>query len=141
MVPTSENKIKALIRLLSDDNDRIAKTIGDKLVEIGDSAVPLLLEAEREHPGMARRIEGILDEIRGSRLEEELRGLVTRPGHRIELEAGAFLIARYGYPGLEVEAYVRRLGGMAAEGRGLIGPRGSGEAAGKVISPWRSCGP
>ena len=46
MVPTSENQIKALIRLLSDDNDRIAKTIGDKLVEIGDSAVPLLLEAE-----------------------------------------------------------------------------------------------
>src|SRR3989454_4876591 len=135
MVPTSENKIKALIRLLSDDNDRIAKTIGDKLVEIGDSAVPLLLEAELEHPGMARRIEGILDEIRGSRLEEELRGLVTRPGHRIELEAGAFLIARYGYPGLEVEAYVRRLDGMAGEGRDLIGARGSGEGAVQGVSP------
>src|SRR3989442_12976816 len=112
MVPSSENKIKAPIRLLSDDNARFGKTIGDKLVEIGDSAVPLLLEAELEHPGMARRIEGILDEIRGSRLEEELRGLVTRPGHRIELEAGAFLIAPYGYPGLGVEADGGRLGGV-----------------------------
>jgi regulator of sirC expression with transglutaminase-like and TPR domain len=136
MVPTSENQIKALIRLLSDDNDRIAKTIGDKLVEIGDSAVPLLLEAEIEHPGMARRIEGILDEIRGSRLEEELRGLVTRPGHRIELEAGAFLFARYAYPGLEVETYVRRLDGMAAEVRDLIGPRVSGEEAIKALSRY-----
>src|SRR5437773_10173920 len=116
MVPTSENKIKALIRLLSDDNDRIAKTIGDKLVEIGDSAVPLLLEAELEHPGIARRIEGILDEIRGSRLEEELRRLVPRPGHRIELEAGACLIARYGCPGLEGEVYVRRLVGLVGAG-------------------------
>src|SRR5207244_12445491 len=106
MVPTSENKIKALIRLLSDDNDRIAKTIGDKLVEIGDSAVPLLLEAELEHPGMARRIEGILDEIRGSRLEEELHGMVTRPGHRIELEERGVLIARCRYNGLEEEAYL-----------------------------------
>src|SRR2546427_1776377 len=136
MVPTSENKIKALIRLLSDDNDRIAKTIGDKLVEIGDSAVPLLLEAELEHPGMARRIEGILDEIRGSRLEEELRGLVTRPGHRIELEAGPFLIARDGYPGLEVESYVRRLDGRAGEVRGLIWARGSGEGTSNVRSPY-----
>ncbi len=136
MVPTSENQIKALIRLLSDDNDRIAKTISDKLVEVGDSAVPLLLEAELERPGMARRIEGILDEIRGSRLEEELRGLVGRPDHRVELEAGAFLIARYAYPGLEVEEYVRRLDGMAAEVRELIGRRVSGEEAVKALSRY-----
>src|SRR2546430_17426810 len=133
MVPTSENKIKALIRLLSDDNDRIAKTIGDKLVEIGDSAVPLLLEAELEHPGMARRIEGILDEIRGSRLEEELRGLVTRPGHRIELEAGAVLIARDGYPGLEGEADVPRVGGKAAEVPELNWARGAGGGGGQGV--------
>jgi regulator of sirC expression with transglutaminase-like and TPR domain len=123
-----------LIRLLSDDNDRIARTISDKLVEIGDSAVPLLLEAELEHPGMARRIERILDEIRGSKLEEELRDLAGRPDHRIGLEAGAFLIARYAYPGLEVETYVHRLDGMATQVRELIGRRISGEEAVKALS-------
>jgi len=136
MLPTSESQIKALIRLLSDDNDRIAKTISDKLVEIGDSAVPLLLEAELEHPGMARRIERVLDEIRGSRLEEELRDLVSRPDHRVGLEAGAFLIARYAYPGLEVGAYVRRLDGMATEVRELVGRRVSGEEAVKALSRY-----
>lgn len=136
MVPTSESQIKALIRLLSDDNGRIAKTISDKLVEIGDSAVPLLLEAELEQPEMARRIEGVLDEIRGSRLEEELRDHVARPEDQIDLERGAFLIARYAYPGLDVEAYVRQLNGMAAEVRDLIGRRVSGEEAVKTLSRY-----
>ena len=73
MLPTGEGQIKALIKLLSDENTRVAKTIGEKLIEIGDPAIPLLLEAEIEQPEMAQRIEGVLDEIRGGRLEEELR--------------------------------------------------------------------
>ena len=65
---TGDNQIRALIRLLSDEDDRIAKTISGKLIEIGDCAIPLLTEAEIEQPEMGRRIEGILDEIRGGRL-------------------------------------------------------------------------
>ncbi len=136
MMSSSENQIRALIKLLSDENERIVKTISGKLVEIGDSAVPLLQEAEIEQPEMARRIEEILDEIRGSRLEEELRDLAARPDDRIDLEAGAFLIARYAYPSLDVRTYQRQLDAMAAEVHDRMGPRVSGEETVKTLGRY-----
>lgn len=132
----SETRIKALIRLLSDENDRVAKTITQKLVEIGDSAVPLLLEAEIEQPEMARRIEQVLDEIRGFRLEEELRALATGSKTQLDLETGAFLLGRYAYPSLEVPAYSRQLDEMAAEVRSRMGRRVSGEEAVKTLNRY-----
>ena len=51
-----ESQIRALIRLLSDEDDRIVQTISGKLIDIGPSAVPLLQEAEIEQPEMADRI-------------------------------------------------------------------------------------
>ncbi len=132
----SDTQIKALIRLLSDDNDRVAKTITQKLVEIGDSAVPLLLEAEIEQPEMARRIEQVLDEIRGCRLEEELRALASGSEAHLDLETGAFLIARYAYPSLEVPGYSQQLDEMAAEVRSRLGRRVSGEEAVKTLNRY-----
>jgi regulator of sirC expression with transglutaminase-like and TPR domain len=136
MTPASENQIKALIRLLSDENSKVAKTICDKLVAIGDSAVPLLLEAEIEQPEMARRIEEVLDEIRGSRLEQELRTLAASPEGRLDLETGALLIARYAYPSLDVGLYRRRLDDMATEVRDRLGRRASGEEAVKTLNRY-----
>ena len=132
-----DNQIKALIKLLSDENDRVARTIEEKLVEIGDPAIPLLLEAEIEQPEMAQRIEGVLDEIRGGRLEDELRMLVGAPGNQQpDLERGAFLIARYAYPGLDVEGYVRKLDAMAEEVLDRMGTRVSGEETVKTLGRY-----
>ena len=133
-MPMNENQIRALIRLLSDEDERIARTICGKLVEMGDTAVPLLLEAEIEQPEMARRIEGVLDEIRGVRLEQELRTLAAAPDDRIDLEAGAFLIARYAYPALDVATYTAQLDALAHEVRERIGLRVSGEEAVKTLN-------
>jgi len=136
MMSISENQIKALVRLLSDENDRVVKTISDRLIEIGDSAVPFLQEAEIEQPEMARRIEAVLDEIRGARLEEEFRDLVSGPDDPIDLEKGELLIARYAYPTLDVAAYSQRLDDMAREMRDRIGQRVSGEEAVKTLSRY-----
>jgi len=137
MVSTGESQIKALIRLLSDEDERIVKTISGKLVEIGPPAVPLLQEAEIEQPEMARRIALVLDQIRGSRLEEELHDLVAHPEGQLDLlEAGAFLIARYAYPGLDEAAYVHKLDEIAAEVRNRIGQRVSGEETVKTLGRY-----
>jgi regulator of sirC expression with transglutaminase-like and TPR domain len=136
MMSSSENQIKALVRLLSDENDRVVKTISNRLIEIGDSAVPFLQEAEIEQPEMARRIEAVLDEIRGARLEEEFRDLVSSPDDPIDLEKGELLIARYAYPTLDVAAYSQQLDDMAREMRDRIGQRVSGEEAVKTLSRY-----
>ncbi len=132
----NENQIKALIRLLSDENDRIAKTISGKLIEIGDTAVPLLLEAEIEQPDMARRIEWILDEIRGNQLEDHLRVLVEGVDDPFDLERAAFLIARYAFPSLDEKVYTRKLDEMATEVRDRMGRRVSGEEAVKTLNRY-----
>jgi regulator of sirC expression with transglutaminase-like and TPR domain len=136
MTPGSENQIKALVRLLSDENERVVRTISDRLIEIGDVAVPFLQEAEIEQPEMARRIEGVLDEIRGARLEEDFRELLAEPPEDMELERGAFLIARYAYPGLDLGAYSQQLDDMAREMRDRIGRRVSGEETVKALSRY-----
>jgi regulator of sirC expression with transglutaminase-like and TPR domain len=133
---TSETQIRALIRLLSDEDNRVARTISTKLIEIGDTAVPLLLEAEIEQPEMARRIEEVLDEIRGTRLEEELIALASRPGEAMDLEKGAFLVARYAFPSLDVPTYTDQLDSMAAEVRDRMGRRVSGEEAVKTLNRY-----
>jgi regulator of sirC expression with transglutaminase-like and TPR domain len=132
----NESQIRALIRLLSDEDERIVKTISGRLIDFGDSAVPLLQEAEIEQPDMADRIVAILEEIRGSRLEEELADLIGQHGHEIDLEAGTFLLARYAYPSLDVTVYERQLNDMARELRGQIGSRVSGEETVKALNRY-----
>ena len=67
-----ESQIRALIRLLADEDEKIVQTISGQLIDIGPSAVPLLQEAEIEQPEMADRIASVLEEIRGGKLEDEL---------------------------------------------------------------------
>lgn len=132
----NENQIRALIRLLADEDERIVRTISGKLIDIGPCAVPLLQEAEIEQPEMADRIAGVLEEIRGGKLEEELQQLLNVPDQHMDLEAGAFLLARYAYPSLEVAAYGRQLDDMAQEVRERIGPRASGEETVKTLNRY-----
>lgn len=134
MVP--ENQIRALIRLLSDEDDRIVRTISGRLIDIGPSAVPLLQEAEIEQPDMADRIAGVLEEIRGSKLEDELAALAALPDEAMSLETGAFLIARYAYPALDVTRYREQLDTMAGEVRARIGHRASGEEAVNALNRY-----
>jgi regulator of sirC expression with transglutaminase-like and TPR domain len=132
----NENQIRAMIRLLADEDEKIVKTITSKLVDLGPSALPLLHEAEIEQPEMADRIATILEEIRGGQLEEELRFLVALPGEQVDVEAGAFLLARYAYPNLEVGTYTNQLDGMAREVRERIGSRASGEETVKALNRY-----
>ncbi len=131
-----ESQIRALIRLLSDEDERIVQTISDKLIDIGPSAVPLLQEAELEQPEMAERIASVLEEIRGGKLEDELVQLASMPDERMDLEQGAFLIARYAYPSLDVSVYTRLLDEMAQEVQDRIGPRASGEETVKTLNRY-----
>ncbi len=132
----NESQIRALIRLLGDEDERIVKTISGKLIDFGDSAVPLLQEAEIEQPEMADRIVTVLEEIRGTRLEEELRDLVAFPDEHLDLEKGAFILARYAYPTLDVQGYQRQLDRMAQDVREQIGSRVSGEETVKALNRY-----
>jgi len=124
-LPTTQ--ITALIRLLSDEDERVARTIAGKLTELGDAAVPLLREAESDDPDMAARISRILGDIRVQGIERAFHVLSACDDHHLDLEAGAFLIARFAYPDLDVPTYVERLDAMARDVRERLGHKASGE--------------
>jgi regulator of sirC expression with transglutaminase-like and TPR domain len=131
-----ETQIRALIRLLSDDDQRVAQTIAGRLVEVGDRAVPMLREAEIEQPSMAERIRRVLDDIQGQRLEGEFHALSAATDETLDLETGAFLIARFAYPELDARAYRRILDSMAAEICERLGRRVSGEETVKIVNRY-----
>jgi len=131
-----ESQIRALIRLLADEDEKIVQTISGRLIDIGPSAVPLLQEAEIEQPEMAERIASVLEEIRGGKLEDELIAQAALPDDRMDLEQCAFLIARYAYPSLDVSMYVHQLDELAQEVRERIGPRASGEETVKTLNRY-----
>ena len=136
MSPVPEPQIRALIRLLSDDDERVAHTIAGKLVELGDRVVPMLREAEIEQPEMAQRIRDVLDEIWGQQLEGEFHFLSACDDDALDLETGAFLIARYTYPDLDQAGYVRILDAMADEVKERLGRKASGEETVKTINRY-----
>jgi regulator of sirC expression with transglutaminase-like and TPR domain len=59
----------------------------------------------------------------------ELAALVSRPDGRLDLARAALTIARWEYPGLQVEAYLERLDGLA---RGVDGSRRSTDPLGRL---------
>lgn len=136
MTDPDDKDIRALIRLLSDDDDRIVKTISAKLVEAGGAAIPLLQEAELERPEMGARIAAVLDEIRGGAIERGLEDLLRDDPDHLDLERGAFLIARYAYPELDEPRYARKLDALAAEARERIGSRSGDEETVKALGRY-----
>ena len=136
MAQVSQSQIKALIRLLSDTDERIVKKIRSQLIQAGPAAIPLLQEAKIDQPEMAERISMALDEIRGVGLEEEFRNLLACQEEWVDLERGAFLIARHAYPDLDEPSYVRKLDEMADAVRDRLRHKEPGEEAVKTLGRY-----
>lgn len=117
MVSTKDKKIKALLRLLSDPNEQVATTIQDQLVICGKSALPHLTEAERQDPALGQRVADIREAIHFEELKKEFQECCSEIPNHIDLEVGAFLIAKSGYPTLEVASYIQILDHLAEEVR------------------------
>ena len=92
----NESQIRALIRLLADEDEKIVQTISSKLIDIGPTAVPLLQEAEIEQPEMADRLVSVLEEIRGGDLEDELMQWAALPDDQMDQGPDLALVDQHG---------------------------------------------
>jgi regulator of sirC expression with transglutaminase-like and TPR domain len=115
-MPVTDNEIKALISLLDDDNHTVSRLVREKFLEIGAEAKPYLARASETDGAVVRaKARSILEEIRFGELEREIGAFATRAVDLARLEEGAFLVARFGYPDLDVSRYERLLDEMAGE--------------------------
>ena len=113
----SETKIQALLRLLSDPDEQVAKTIQQEFVRIGPSALPFLKKASAEDIALEPRVAFIKDEIRFEQLKEEFSAFVAHCSRQIDWEQGAFLIAKVAYPDVDIPHYEACLDRLAQEFR------------------------
>lgn len=114
---TERTGIEALVHLLSDRDSRIARQIHQHLVDAGPEALPLLREALKDcgEPSLATRIRTVIGDIAQADVERHWDALLRTAAPDLDLEAGAFLIARTGDPEMETTPYQQRLDDMAAE--------------------------
>ena len=118
---TERTDIEALVHLLSDQDPRIALQIHQHLVDAGSEALPFLRKAlaNCDEPFPATRIRTVIGDIAQADAERHWEALLRTSEHELDLEAGAFLIARTGDPEMETTPYQQRLDEMAAELRPL----------------------
>lgn len=114
---TERTDLEALLHLLSDQDPRIIRQIHQHLVDAGSEALPFLREALKDcdDPHLAARIHAAIGDIAQTDVEEHWDTLLATSEEELDLEAGAFLIARTGDPQVETAPYRQRLDDMAAE--------------------------
>ncbi len=105
-----ESELRALISLLDDEDDFTRQTAETKVAELGVRAEPYLREAATAGGESLRdAADGLLRTIAFPDFLDMLSEFAARPNHQIDLEEGAFLLARMEYPTLDETPYRRRL--------------------------------
>jgi regulator of sirC expression with transglutaminase-like and TPR domain len=126
-----DTTIHALLRLLSDPNEQVARTIQDQLARLGLGVLPFLEQALAENATLEPRVAHIKEEIRFGQLKDEFQRFVSQSARQEDWEHGAFLIAQLAYPDLSIPRYVECLDHLAEEFRAkwLATESPSGKAA------------
>lgn len=108
-----DNSLRSLVDLLDDEDPRSLELVRSKLFDVGAPAIPFL-EAARETSGpeLAARFDAMADELRFRDLKRDFLAVASE---RVpDLEAGAFLLARFVRPGADPAIYGRWLDRVAA---------------------------
>ena len=122
MKQITENSIKALIKLLSDDDSEISNIARSKLIRMGKSVTAFLIKApEDKDPKIRIRVRAVLEDIKLNDLDTQFKLLSSKSDKEIDLEEGMFLIVRAEYPDVNVRDYKNILNSMADEVDGAIG--------------------
>ena len=108
-------KIPTLLRLLSDPNEHVAKTIQEELINLGLPALSHLKQARETHEDLETRIAYVCDEILFEQLHKDFQTFVGQCSRHRDWEQGALLIAKLGYPDLDLPHYVQCLDRLAEE--------------------------
>ncbi|MCX5787481.1 MAG: transglutaminase-like domain-containing protein [Elusimicrobia bacterium] len=110
----SERELRSLVDLLDDEDASSLSLVRERILGLGDLAMPFLEEAhDRFGPRLRRRIDSLVGELRFRSLQDAV-ALLAAPAEP-DLEEGAFLLARFGRPGLDAAPCRRWLDETAAE--------------------------
>jgi regulator of sirC expression with transglutaminase-like and TPR domain len=112
----SENQKTALLSLLADEDPAIYQVVRDKIVSFGpEAAVWLRGHRLSDDPTVRRRAREIIRHFDAQVADNQFLAFCLSRGEELDLEEGAFLLARTGYPDINPAGYRALLDGYAAE--------------------------
>ncbi|MFB6355920.1 MAG: transglutaminase family protein [bacterium] len=98
--------VEALVTLLSDDDESVAQTAQNKLIELGADVIPDLEEHLDDQPLKVKiRAREVMNQLESKTLEEEFRSLPTHYDGDIDLEEALFTLAKIEYPSLHPKPF------------------------------------
>ena len=111
------NKISYLIRLIDDRDEFVRIRVRDKLVEIGEDAIPFLeIAARTESPELKSKALQIIQLILPKQIQAQFGQLAGNSSKKYQdLEAGVILLAKFGYPDEDMDYISQVLDQLAAE--------------------------
>ena len=117
-------ELYALYQLLDDPQASIQDAVRERILVIGEEAVQPLRSIAQDHGDVNRAaVEDLVNEIRMTKTLERLGRNYSDSDRAIDLERGAFVLARYGFPGINISNYEQRLDEMASDIKVLAGMR------------------
>lgn len=117
-------ELYALYSLLDDPQASVQKAVRDRILALGEDAVAGLRELTDVHGNLHQDVvREMVNEIRRSAALRRLGREFDGPEEPVDLEEGAFILCKYGFPDINTATYQRRLDDMAADIRVLAGAR------------------
>jgi regulator of sirC expression with transglutaminase-like and TPR domain len=114
--PPSDREKAALIRLLGDDDPVVYRAVRQKILQSGQAAVgwlrPHILSSD---PALRRHAQDIIQHLQRETADDRFLGFCLTEGNDLNLEEGAWLLARTRYPDINVEAYQALFDSFAGE--------------------------
>jgi regulator of sirC expression with transglutaminase-like and TPR domain len=106
-------QVRALISLLSDDDQKIVAMVWENLLGLGEASLPFLEEvSEHADPRLRLRARHVASQIRAEVLEGQFHNLSSRED-TFELEEALCVVARIEYPEVQRELIAAQLEEMA----------------------------
>ncbi|PIQ97748.1 MAG: hypothetical protein COV67_02595 [Nitrospinae bacterium CG11_big_fil_rev_8_21_14_0_20_56_8] len=125
--PDETSRISSLIRLIDDRDEFVRSRVRDKLIEIGEDALPFLhLAANEEKPLKSAQVREIIQAIFPKQIGEQFRKLASGGhGADLDLERGVLLLTEFGHPDSRSEEISQTLDRWAEELSPKLSPKQS----------------
>ncbi|MEC7641116.1 MAG: transglutaminase family protein [Nitrospinota bacterium] len=112
----TDKQISSLIKLMDDRDSFVRSRARERLVELGQDALPFLdIAAKDEKPGTRAIARDIIHAVCTRQLEKKFRRLATPGANQMDLEEGMILIMEFGFPHVERRQVCDTLDQMAHE--------------------------
>jgi regulator of sirC expression with transglutaminase-like and TPR domain len=109
-------RVKSLICLLDDEDDSIYLIARDHLISMGELALPFLeSHLHADEAVLQERVKEAYDVITSALLKEQIRAYREKYKEEMNLEEGVFLIAKYGFPQIDMRTFSDLLNFFASE--------------------------